>query len=165
MQIRITKAELVIGAHNNPYANEEHFGDVGNNDVFDIEFEMIHKGTPWFRYAQTHVHTRRKCWFDGKTRSLAINGLEGFIEYIHNIDLPLLWPVSGPRTCWEKRAVPKDGIVYFRANNYREDEEKFFNEYLWWIMAYYAKGEPMDMIDATVLAQSLADHLVIGAFK
>lgn len=123
--------------------------------------------TDWdlLKESATHVRTRRKCWFDGKTRSLAINGLEGFIEYIHNIDLTLLWPVSGPRTCWEKRAVPKDDIVYFRANNYREDEEKFFNEYLWWIMAYYAKGEPMDMIDATVLAQSLADHLVIGAFK
>lgn len=164
MQIRINKVELIIGAHNDPSANDEHFGDADNTDVFNIEFTMWHDGQVWNRYAYTRVITRHKC-LDGKTRSLAINGLEGFIEYIHNIDLPLLWPVSGPRTCWEKRAVPKDGIVYFRANNYREDEEKFFNEYLWWIMAYYAKGEPMDMIDATVLAKSLADHLVIGAFK
>lgn len=89
---------------------------------------------------------------------MAINGLEGFVEYIYNTELPLLWPISGRRT-WKKHAVPQDGVVYFRAKNYQPDEERFFNEYLWWLMAYYAKGEPLDTKGATELAERLAAPL------
>lgn len=104
-----------------------------------------------------HVITRHKC-LDGKTRSVAINDLEGFVEYVYNTELPLLWPVSGRRT-WKKHAVPQEGVVYFRAKNYQQDEDKFFNEYLWWLMAYYAKGEPLDTKGATELAERLAEPL------
>ena len=113
MQIRIHKVELIIGAHNDPSANDEHFGDADNTDVFNIEFTMWHDGENWNRYSLTHTITRHKC-LDGKTRSVAINGLEGFVEYIYNTELPLLWPISGRRT-WKKHAVPQDGVVYFRA--------------------------------------------------
>lgn len=157
MQIRINKVELIIGAHNDPSANDEHFGDADNTDVFNIEFTMWHDGENWNRYSLTHTITRHKC-LDGKTRSVAINGLEGFVEYIYNTELPLLWPISGRRT-WKKHAVPQDGVVYFRAKNYRPDEERFFNEYLWWLMAYYAKGEPLDTKAATELAERLAEPL------
>ena len=60
---------------------------------------------------------------------------------------------------WKKHAVPQDGVVYFRAKNYQPDEERFFNEYLWWLMAYYAKGEPLDTKGATELAERLAAPL------
>lgn len=157
MQIRINKVELVIGAHNGPAANAEHFGDASNTDVFKIEFTMWHDGQVWNRYAHTRVITRHKC-LDGKTRSVAINDLEGFVEYVYNTELPLLWPVSGRRT-WKKHAVPQEGVVYFRAKGYQPDEERFFNEYLWWLMAYYAKGEPLDTKCATELAERLAAPL------